>query len=286
VNAYNIPSLADFLSKDTDDIVPFAPATMVYAAGGTRRAAILAGIPPTSEQYPRWTLQQMVMSFQLLFDHGVRHVITLAAGPGQFEEIGPYRDHLLEWIEWGVAGEQAMEEYLERGWRVRLISDGKIPDLEKIANRLTASAGSDSKHSVWFVVASNSESAWDWLIDKINRTPFRDRQDLIRLIYGEDIPLISLFLSFGKPIVTPDLLPPLLVGKVQCYWTQRPGYSLTQQELRQIVYDYAFLRPTWRADKTSRTYAARESAEVWDESMILGLGSRLGPYWYPGDVQR
>ena len=48
-----------------------------------------------------------------------------------------------------------------------------------------------------------------------------------------------------------------------------------------MFYDYAYLRPTWRADKLDRAKAALAHREAWEDGPILGLGMRLGPFWYP-----
>ena len=107
------------------------------------------------------------------------------------------------------------------------------------------------------------------------------RAEAIHALYGEDVPLITLYLAFGKPTISADLLPPLLAGPVQCYWTQRPGYQLTTDELRLVLFDNAFLRKTWREDKTGRAEQAMATRAAWEQGPILGLGMRIGPFWYP-----
>jgi hypothetical protein len=98
---------------------------------------------------------------------------------------------------------------------------------------------------------------------------------------GEELPLATLYLAFGKPMFVPDLLPPLLSGDVQCYWTQRPGYDLDERSLRQIIYDYAYLRPTWTRDKSARYADVEAQRSLWEHAPTLGLGRRVGAFWYP-----
>ena len=78
-----------------------------------------------------------------------------------------------------------------------------------------------------------------------------------------------------------NLLPPLLIGKVHSYWRQQPGHSITEAEWRAILYDYGYLRATWQADKEGRAAAARDYRTTWESAPTLGLGRRLGPFWYP-----
>jgi hypothetical protein len=104
-------------------------------------------------------------------------------------------------------------------------------------------------------------------------------------MYGEDVPPIDLCFSFGKPMISPDLFPLLLMNNVQCYWSQQAGYSLTDQQFRKVLYDYAFLRNTWQQNKAARAKEAYAHREVWEREFIIGLGTRLGPFWYPASQE-
>lgn len=272
------PTLEEFLAAPHAEIARIAPSTVVYAASGTRRQAALAGINPQSDAYARWSHTLALDAVQMTFDHGVRHVFTLLAGPGQFHEVGAYRARLLDWIEWGIASDETMAAFRQRGWSARLLCDDSIPQLVRARQRLATLHG---PVTIWFQVIPDAEAPWRWLLDATHRSGARTRCELVQALYGEPVPLVSLYLAFGKPVIAPELLPPLLVDTVQCYWSQRPGYSLTQDELRRILYDYAYLRPTWQADKTGRAEEALVYADVWNNGAVLGLGQRLGPFWYP-----
>ena len=63
--------------------------------------------------------------------------------------------------------------------------------------------------------------------------------------------------------------------------TQKPGYSLDEAQLRRILYDYAYVRPTWKEDKRGRAQEALEHEDTWRQDLIIGLGRKLGPFWYP-----
>ena len=93
---------------------------------------------------------------------------------------------------------------------------------------------------------------------------------------------MSIYLGTVKPLLSVLQLPPLLVtSEVQCYWSLRPGYSLDEKQLRSILYDYAFTRQTWQENKTGRAQQALVQRDIWERGDILGLGKRLGPFWYP-----
>jgi hypothetical protein len=280
----NIPTLEDFLRAPLADLKPFAPQAVVYAAAGTRRSAELAGLSSTSDEYVRWSRLRMLEALQVLFRHHVGHVFTIPATPGQFAEVGSYRRNLLHWIQWGVAGEEAMADYRRLGWRVRLIQVG-APELEETQQRLVELTAHEHSNcagpTLWYVVVADREELWRQLLSTAAAAGATTRTSAARALYGEDVPDIDLFLGFGKPVVGPDMLPPLLCSKVDCYWTQRPGYRLDDEEFRAILHDHTVLRCTWQADKTERATAALAHRQAWEQGPILGLGTRLGPYWYP-----
>jgi hypothetical protein len=254
---------------------------LIYTTGGTRRSAVLAGISPQSDEYARWTRERMIACFELFFRFGVRHIFNTLIRPNQFAEVGRYRDRLLDWLRWGVAGPEALADYERLGWRVRLLGTERVPELRAIAEHLHKATSKHSATTVWYQVVSEPGEPWQWLLAAAQQARARTQTEAIRAFYGEDLPLAKLYLSFGKPIIVADLLPPLLVGDVQSYWIQRPGYLLDEQLLRRILYDYAYLRPTWMPDKSSRYSTVEANRSLWDRPVVLGGGRQVGGFWYP-----
>lgn len=276
-----LPSLAAFLDAPAEQVARVAPATVIYAPGGTRRNAVLAGISPQSDEYARWTREHMIATSDLFFRLGVRHLFMSVMRPPQMAEVGRYRDRLLDWLDWGLAGPEALAIYARRGWRVRLLGADGLGQLGAAANRLRQAMPGTDTPALWYYVVPEVESPWQWVREALNRTEGNTTADVIRALYGEDVPLATLYLAFGKPMFVPDLLPPLLSGDVQCYWTQRPGYELDEYTLRQIIYDYAYLRPTWVRDKSARYADVEAHRSLWEQAPTLGLGRRVGAFWYP-----
>lgn len=273
-----------FLAAPMAEVARAAPAAMVYSPGGTRRQAAFAGISPWSDDYFRWARQTTIGDFHLIFTHGVRHLFSPTLTPGNFQEVNAHRHKLLQWVDWGVAGDDALRDYAQHGWRVRLLGGESVPELQATAARLEAETRTNSPHTLWWTVVPDPEAIWRALLQTAHESQATTRADLIRAHYGEDIPPITLYLAFGKPIFSASILPPLLAGEVQAYWSQQPGYGLTAERFRAILYDYAFLRQTWEQDKTGRAEAALPYRRVWERPLILGLGQRLGPHWYPANM--
>jgi hypothetical protein len=88
--------------------------------------------------------------------------------------------------------------------------------------------------------------------------------------------------GFGKPVLGTTLIPPLLCGPdLQCYWTQRAGLSLTATMLREILYDFAYTRRTFRQDRRDRYVRIAHQRALWDTTQTLGVGTAVGGFWYP-----
>ncbi len=275
------PTLAEFLAAPVAQVAAVAPSTIVYAQGGTRRAAALAGITTTGDAYARWSQDRMVDSVSLLFRYGIRNVFTIAAAPSQFAEVGPYRERLTNWIAHGLAGDESVARWHNLGWRVRLIGVEDVPELHAAAATLAAHPAPAHAPTIWWFVNAVQGSFWPRLLNIAHERRLTTQEDLIEALYGERIPPARLCLSFGKPMLAADVLPLPLLDNAQCYWLQRPGYSLDDHLVRMIWYDFNYLRATWRSDKAKRYATVAEHAALWKRATVLGLGKRVGAFWYP-----
>jgi adenosine tuberculosinyltransferase len=75
-----------------------------------------------------------------------------------------------------------------------------------------------------------------------------DKQTLIRKYYGEDMLPVSLFIGFDKFSVFD--MPLLATGEEDLYFSLSPSPYMTQHQLRSILYDHIFVRPTPEPDYT------------------------------------
>ena len=271
---------AAFLAASLTELRPFVPQTAVFSAGGTHRSAALAGLSTDGFAYVQFARAQMIETFDLLFRYGVKHIFTPVSTHVNFGESGMYQTRLLQRVANGVADDDALAVYRQKGWRVRLVGGEDVPELQTAVSRLQQ-ATPTGNHTLWYTIAPRAEAPWEQILAAAHRTQATTRAELIRELYGEDIPLATMYLGFGKPEIYADLVPPILVGKMQCYIRQKPGYVLSEREWRLILYDYAYTRATWREDKTGRELKALDHREAWENAPILGLGKRLGPFWYP-----
>jgi len=185
------PSLEKFLAATLEEVVQVAPATMIYATGGTRRAAALAGLS-LGDHYAEWSLVQMLESFTLIFRYGVRHLIAPDGRPQIFAERGLYRDRVFQWLRSGLTGHKTLDFYRAANWRVRLVVAGdRIPELADIADTLDEATSAATGPNLWFFTTLDYEQLWSW-IGRAFISGARTRAEAVRVLFGDDIPPANL----------------------------------------------------------------------------------------------
>lgn len=275
------PALDAFLAAPAEQVARVAPPTVIFAVGGTRRSAALAGVAPGSDAYARLSRERMVACFEQFFRLGVSHLFTSVLRPGQLAEVGRYRERLMSWIDWGLAGPEALADYSRLGWRVRLLGADGLPELQTTVERLVAATPATGERTLWLYVAPERGALWAQTLAAARAARAATQEALIEALFGEAVPQAGMYIGFGKPLITNDIVPLALCGETHCYWIQRPGYELDEPMLRRMLYDYAYLRPTWVQDKSDRYAQARERRALWDSRAVLGMGVRVGGFWYP-----
>lgn len=275
------PTLNEFLTIPPQEVAKVAPATMIYAPGGTRRQAVFKGIEPWSDEFLQWARNCLFSACETIFYYGVQHLILPFIIPGNLREVNRYRAALMERAIWTVNGAESRSDYKRLSWTVRLLGSESFAEFKNVAEDLRTNTINQPQHRLYWLAVRDADSPWQELLTAVQQAQAKTRAEAIYALYGEDIPPATLYLATGKPMVSFDLIPPLLLGQLQCYWSQQPGYTLTQAQLRTILYDYAYLRPTWREEKLERAKEALAHPKEWKEGPILGLGMRLGPFWYP-----
>jgi hypothetical protein len=275
------PSLAEFLAAPAEVVAAVMPPTVIVSIGGTRRSAVLNGVSSDGDDYARLSREKMVACFNLFFRLGVRHLFNCIVRPRQFEEVGRYREQLVEWIDWGVTGLEALADYAELGWRVRMGGLDDVPELRALNERLVAATPATAPHTLWLYATPTRDWVWEQTLAVAQASKARSRSELIRALLGEDVPTAGMWIGTGKAVITEDQVPLALIGETHLYWMQRAGYDIDEDMIRRIVYDYAYRRRTWQQDKSARYADIEQSRSIWESRKILGVGLRAGGFWYP-----
>lgn len=275
------PDLTTFLTAPEETVAAVAPATVMFAAGGTRRDAVLHGLAVDrySAALAHFSIQRFTDTAGRFFRLGVKNFIAITIRSSQLEERGPYRDFIIAGARETI-GRLGYPLYRQLGCRVRLLGYEEIPELAELAAEMDAETGQNGPHTIWWLITRSNTAAWQQVLTAAQGA--HDFATVSQRIFGCPVPPVELFVSFGKPFVSPEIMPLALFGTdTHCYFYQRPGYYLSEVEVRSIIYDFAYLRQTWVADKTSRYSDVPDQRHIWLRSHILGLGQRIGPFWYP-----
>jgi hypothetical protein len=109
-----------------------------------------------------------------------------------------------------------------------------------------------------------------------------DKPTLIRKYYGEELPAVSLFIGFDKFSVFD--MPLLSTGEEDLYFSLSPSPYMTQHQLRAILYDHLYVRPTPEPDYTE----LREEERSWlreyyrkNRDYAFGVGKLKFNLWIP-----
>lgn len=118
--------------------------------------------------------------------------------------------------------------------------------------------------------------------DEHGRPP--DRAELIREYYGVHVPDLSLYLGFAQPAVFD--VPLVATGGESLYATLNPSPGVTERQLREILYDYLFLRAAEEVDYEALPESSVQKLAAYTEAVdesTLGVG-RVDPatgLWNP-----
>jgi hypothetical protein len=273
--------LQTMLKLPRDQVRELAPQTVVWAAGGTRRQAVIEGIDLGAGYYD-WSWRRQLGGAALFFDMGVRTLFAPILGPPQAREVGPYRDKLFDVLQ-RLGDDASLEAYRRMGARVRFYGQQHVPGMADLAAHVEAATCDLGPQTLWWsmVVEQEEEALWDAMQAGM-RVGATSLAAAARAFYGEDVAPVDVFIGFGKP-QTGYLMPPLLGERAALYWTVFPSYATTEEHLRILWWDYRFGRATWRADKTHRYDDLLTSGLVqrYEQPLILGVGQRIGPFWHP-----
>ena len=277
-------SFEEFCKLPPQEVAQLVPKSMIYAAGGTRRAAALNGITD-QDKYVQWSAEQLLLSFGLFAKYGIRHIVTHAIVPTQWQEDTPgYREKLIGWISDILLNKTTVEAYQAKNWREAMIGIDNIPEFKKVAKTLAKTFPPKENYdlTVYYAATPSYEAPWQGL-GRILSKKNASQDDLILSKYKEAIPPIQLYIGYGKPVISSAVCPPLLgaFNGMHCYWLQKPGFVTNEENVLKILYDYAYIRKTWIKDKSGRTQKVLNFRNAMSRETVLGVGMRLGPFWYP-----
>jgi tuberculosinol/isotuberculosinol synthase len=263
----SIISFENFLQISTPEVATLVKATgpkvCVFPVNGTRRWFMLEhaeGIKGDFfEAYMDASIRNHVELCAMLFDHGIDTILAPVFGHELMRRGDQYTQRV------GIDGlvrtatDQNYRDFFEQ-YKVRVRFYGDYRDV------LTGTRYEYALKSIYDVTEATRQNAnvrlfFGVFADEVTETISRlsvehyvaqgsipDRQTLIRKYYGEEVLPVSLFIGFDKFSVFD--MPLLTTGAEDLYFSLSPSPYMTQHQLRAILYDHIFVRPTPEPDYT------------------------------------
>ena len=260
-------SFENFLQLPTREVAALVGATgekvCVFPVNGTRRWFVLEHAEEIKgdffEAYIDASIRNHVELCAMLFEHGIETILAPVFGRELMRRGNEYTrrvgiDGLVR-----TATDKNYREFFEQ-YDVRVQFYGDYRDV------LTGTPYEYALKSMYDVIEATNHNTGVRLFfgvfaDEVTETVARlsvehyvaqgsipDKQTLIRKYYGEDMAPVSLFIGFDKFSVFD--MPLLATGEEDLYFSLSPSPYMTQPQLRAILYDHLFVRPTPEPDYT------------------------------------
>jgi hypothetical protein len=296
------PSLTDFETWTTEDLLPFTQdKTVVFAPGGTSRWYFLehgdvrVGYGETEQfrDYSHRARRRIVEQVGLMSSDGIGTVLVVAHMPEEQTRDAAYNENLTE-IYRLLIDERAQELYAEfrlhvlfrGGWRdsLELLGSADVVEQFDMLERQTARY---ERCMVWLAPDEDviPRSLTPLVADSLQKTGrLPDRATLCEAYYGRPIQHVDIFLSNNKPSVK-NMMPPMLtLGDL--YFTVAPSLYMGQRQWRHILYDHLFARRKYYREYTKLSSEAVEDMRTFytaNQEIALGVGAfhELSQTWRP-----
>ena len=257
----------EFLQLPTPEVAALVRAsgekTCVFPVNGTRRWFLLEHGHEIKDDffdaYMDVSIRNHIELCAMLFEHGIDTILSPVFGRELMRRGNEYTrrvgiDGLVR-----TATDKNYREFFDR-YDVRVRFYGDYRDV------LTGTSYEYALKSIYEVTDATRQNIKARLFfgvfaDEVTDTVARlavehyvahgsipEKQILIRKYYGEEMSPVSLFIGFDKFSVFD--MPLLATGEEDLYFSVSPSPYMTQRQLRAILYDHLFVRPTPEPDYT------------------------------------
>ena len=290
-----------FLELPSEDIAALVreggPKVCVFPVNGTRRWFMLERAAEIKEDffeaYMNTSIANHVELCAMLFEHGIEILLAPVFGRELMHRGDEYTQRV------GIDGlvrtatDKNYRRFFEQ-YDVRVRFYGDYRDV------LTGTPYEYALSSMYDVTEATKQNRTFRLFfgvfaDEVTETVSRlsvehylaqgsipDTQTLIRKYYGEALPPVSLFIGFDKFSVFD--MPLLGTGEEDLYFSLSPSPYMTQHQLRAILYDHLYIRPTPEPDYTKLSAAELDWLREYyrrNRDYAFGVGKLKFNLWIP-----
>ena len=294
-------SFEDFLQLPTPEIAAQVRASgqkvCVFPVNGTRRWFMLEHASHIKDDffdaYMDLSIKNHVELCAMLFDHGVEILLAPVFGRELMRRGDEYTQRVgIDGLVRTASDENYRQFYERYNVRVRFYGDYR--------EVLTGTPYEYALNSIYGVMETTKHNSGFRLFfgvfaDETTETIARlsvehylaqgavpDKQTLVRKYYGEELPPVSMFIGFDKFSVFD--MPLLATGEEDLYFSVSPSPYMTQRQLRSILYDHLYVRPTQEPDYTKLTEAELDWLRDYyrrNSDLAFGVGKLKFNLWIP-----
>ncbi len=248
---------------------------------------------PEAGDYMTVLIRRQAEHHRLVFDHGVSVLLAPSFGFETLKRGEAYARYALEGL-LQLADDEVYRQMFAAGLRLRFYGDYREalaaphyqPVLEELDSLTRATAAGDGPLLLIGLFADDHYPAVARIsvefAGRTGRPP--DRRELVEAYYGVPVPALSLYVGYEQPELFD--VPLVTTGLEHLYVTLNPSPSLTEKQLREILYDHLVTRRTTPADYDGLPPEAVEELSRYNESRkghTFGVG-RVEPVsgmWRP-----
>ena len=269
----------------------------VFPVNGTRRWFLLEHAEQIKgdffEAYMNASIQNHVELCAMLFEHGIDIILAPVFGRELMRRGDEYTQRVgIDGLVRTATDPNYRQFFKQYDVRVRFYGDYRdvltgTPyeyALRSMYEAIEATKDNKSFHLFFGVFADEfTETVSRLSVEHyLAQGSIPDKPTLIRKYYGEELPAVSLFIGFDKFSVFD--MPLLSTGEEDLYFSLSPSPYMTQHQLRAILYDHLYVRPTPEPDYTE----LREEERSWlreyyrkNRDYAFGVGKLKFNLWIP-----
>lgn len=289
-----------FLDLPADEVARIVQSTgsktCVFPFNGTRRWFLLEYgrdfNGDASQNYVELTTHGYINTYKLVLDHGIDTIVAPVFG-GEIMNRGEEYMREIGANMFLLATHPAfLEFYEEYGVRVHFYGDYRkklsgtpyetiSASFDEVTRKTAHHTRSRLFYGVW--ADDSTETIAELSVKYFQKNgKIPTRRNLIKEYYGEFVEKADLFIGFEKFTVFD--YPMLAWGEESLYFTVAPSLYMSDHQLKNILYDYLYLRPVQDPDYFTMPEDDFETMRKFykaNRDITFGVGELRGGIWYP-----
>jgi tuberculosinol/isotuberculosinol synthase len=268
----------------------------VFPFNGTRRWFLLEHgrdfDGDAAQNYVELTTQGYINTYRLVFDHGIDTIVAPVFGGEILNRGEEYMREIGSGMQLLATHPAFLEFYETYGIRVNFYGDYRYQlretpyehiceAFDEISQKTAKNKERRLFYGVWADAATDT-------IAKLSVKHFQatgkvpSRRELIEQYYGEYVEKADIFIGFEKFNVFD--YPMLGWGEESLYYTVAPSLYMNSNQLKNILYDFIYLRPVQDPDyftMPEEDFEAMRTFYKMNREATFGVGEMRGGIWYP-----